>query len=69
MYRLHNHLISGKQYKFYTHIPYKNKFKTFSGIFSHIHNGVMYITNYKDDTLFIKNEIWTVPYDWIVDVR
>jgi len=69
MHRLHNNLISGQKYKFYTCIPYKDKLKTFSGIFSHVHNGLMYITDYKDDTLFIKNELWTVPYDWISDVR
>mgnify|MGYP001314547308 CR=1 FL=1 len=58
----------GYTYKFYTCIPYKKSLKTFSGTYIDVSCGKMRVSGYKDSSIRLeKNELWTVPIEWIID--
>ena len=63
------YLTVGHTYKFYTCIPYKKSLKTFSGTYIDTVSGKLRVSGYRDSSISLeKNELWTVPIEWIMDV-
>jgi len=63
------YLTIGHAYTFYTCIPYKKSLKTFSGTYIDTISGKMRVSGYKDSSTSLgKDELWTVPIEWITDV-